>query len=56
MSASNLKFLSFSGNSRILHLSWMAFFISFVIWFNHAPLLVSIKETLGLTDQQIKRY
>lgn len=54
MSASNLKFLSFSGNSRILHLSWMAFFISFVVWFNHAPLLVSIKETLGLTDQQVK--
>ncbi|HSG92268.1 MAG TPA: MFS transporter, partial [Methylotenera sp.] len=54
MSASKLKFLSFSGNSRILHLTWIAFFISFVVWFNHAPLLVSIRDALGLTDQQIK--
>jgi len=54
MSAQKIKLLSFSGNTRILHLSWMAFFISFVIWFNHAPLLIAIQETLGLTDQQIK--
>lgn len=54
MSASKLKLLSFSGNSRILHLTWIAFFISFVVWFNHAPLLVSIRDALGLTDQQIK--
>ncbi len=54
MSAQKVKLLSFSGNTRILHLSWMAFFISFVVWFNHAPLLVSIQQTLGLTDQQIK--
>jgi NNP family nitrate/nitrite transporter-like MFS transporter len=54
MSSPKLKLLSFSGNTRILHLTWMAFFISFVVWFNHAPLLLSIKETLGLTSQQIK--
>ena len=54
MSAHKLNLLSFSGNTKILHLSWMAFFISFVVWFNHAPLLISIKETLGLTDQEIK--
>jgi NNP family nitrate/nitrite transporter-like MFS transporter len=54
MSAQKLKLLSFSGNTRILHLSWMAFFISFVVWFNHAPLLISIRDSLGLTDQQIK--
>jgi len=54
MSAQKLKLFSFSGNTKILHLSWMAFFISFVVWFNHAPLLLSIKETMGLTDQQIK--
>lgn len=54
MSAPKLKLLSFSGNTRILHLSWMAFFISFVVWFNHAPLLMSIRDSLGLTDQQIK--
>lgn len=54
MSAQKLKLLSFSGNARILHLSWMAFFISFLVWFNHAPLLISIQESLGLTNQQIK--
>jgi NNP family nitrate/nitrite transporter-like MFS transporter len=54
MSARKLKLLSFSGNARILHLSWMAFFISFLVWFNHAPLLISIQESLGLTNQQIK--
>ncbi len=54
MSAQKLKLLSFSGNTRILHLSWMAFFISFFVWFNHAPLLISIRDSLGLTDQQVK--
>lgn len=54
MSASKLKLLSFSGNSRILHLTWMAFFLCFVVWFNHAPLLIAIRDSLGLTDQQIK--
>jgi len=50
----NFKLLSFSGNTRILHLSWIAFFITFVIWFNHAPLLAAMRESMGLTDQQIK--
>ena len=54
MSTQKLKLLSFSGNTKILHLSWMAFFISFLVWFNHAPLLISIRDSLGLTDQQIK--
>jgi NNP family nitrate/nitrite transporter-like MFS transporter len=39
---------------RTLHLSWFAFFLTFVVWFNHAPLLVFIRETLELTDQQVK--
>jgi len=39
---------------RILHLSWFAFFITFVVWFNHAPLLVMMRETMGLSDDQIK--
>ncbi len=37
-----------------LHLSWVAFFLTFVIWFNHAPLLASIQQTLHLSDAQIK--
>ncbi|MCG9698163.1 NarK family nitrate/nitrite MFS transporter [Shewanella sp. Isolate11] len=45
---------SFSGNMKILHLSWMAFFITFVVWFNFAPLLQSVKQSLGLTTAEIK--
>ena len=54
MSKDSLNLFSFSGKVKILHLSWMAFFISFFVWFNHAPLLIAIKDTMGLTDQQIK--
>ncbi len=54
MSDSKLNLFSVTGKSKILHLTWLAFFISFFVWFNHAPLLIAIKGTLGLTDQQIK--
>lgn len=50
---SRINLLSFSGKTKILHLSWFAFFISFFVWFNHAPLLASMRETFGLTDQQV---
>ena len=39
---------------RILHYTWMAFFISFLVWFNMAPLMGSIRDTLGLTSQEVK--
>ena len=45
---------SFSGKMKVLHLSWMAFFITFMVWFNFAPLLNVVKETLGLSSEQIK--
>ncbi len=54
MSAIKLNLLSFKDNIRILHLSWFAFFLSFYVWFNHAPLMASIREALELSDQQIK--
>ena len=54
MQTSRLKLFSFTGKTRILHLSWFAFFLSFLVWFNHAPLIASMRETFGLTDQQIK--
>ncbi len=54
MSNSKLNLFSFSGKTKILHLTWIAFFISFFVWFNHAPLLIAIKETMGLTSEQIK--
>jgi len=39
---------------KILHYSWVAFFISFLVWFNHAPLLGMIANELGLDSAQIK--
>ena len=54
MESSKFSIFSFKGKMKILHLSWMAFFITFVVWFNFAPLLQMVKETLGLTTQEIK--
>jgi NNP family nitrate/nitrite transporter-like MFS transporter len=54
MSIPKLNLLSLQGNMRILHLTWFAFFLSFYVWFNHAPLMASIREALDLTDQQVK--
>jgi len=51
---SKLNLFSFTGKTKILHLTWLAFFISFFVWFNHAPLLIVIKESMGLTSAQIK--
>lgn len=39
---------------KTLHVTWFAFFLTFVVWFNHAPLLVFMKEAFDLTTQQVK--
>lgn len=56
MSTANSSFnlFSFTGKIRILHLTWFAFFLTFAVWFNHAPLLASIREVFNLTPQQVK--
>jgi MFS transporter, NNP family, nitrate/nitrite transporter len=41
-------------NIRTLHLTWVAFFVSFMVWFAHAPLMPFIREALQLSDQQTK--
>ncbi|MFY9831414.1 MAG: MFS transporter [Methylocystis sp.] len=38
---------------KILHLTWLAFFVSFFVWFNHAPLMAAIRASLHLTDAQV---
>ncbi len=53
-SPAGIKLFSFTGKMKVLHLSWMAFFITFMVWFNHAPLLAVIANSLGLTDSEIK--
>ena len=52
MTAVPFKLFSFSGKMKILHLSWIAFFVSFVVWFNLAPMLKAIQETFGLSKAQ----
>lgn len=54
MSTEKLNIFSFSGKNRTLHLGWMAFFLTFFMWFNHAPFLSAIGETLNLTKDQVK--
>ncbi|MBT3205378.1 MAG: MFS transporter [Gammaproteobacteria bacterium] len=54
MSDSRLNLFSFTGKTRVLHLTWMAFFMSFMVWFNHAPLMSILRETFGLSDQEVK--
>jgi len=48
------NFLSFKSRAKILHMTWFAFFVTFLVWFSHAPLLLAIQESMGLSDQQIK--
>jgi len=39
---------------KTLHITWFAFFLTFVVWFSHAPLMVFIKEAFNLTTPQVK--
>ncbi|WP_031294470.1 MFS transporter [Leptolyngbya sp. Heron Island J] len=45
---------SFRGRYKILHMTWFAFFLSFVVWFNLAPLATAIREDFGLEVGQIR--
>ncbi len=54
MADNKFSLLSFSGKMKVLHLTWMAFFITFVVWFNLAPMLQAIAQSLGLTKSEIK--
>ncbi len=46
-------FFSLEPRIRILHYSWVAFFVTFVLWFNHAPLMASIRETFNLSKPEV---
>jgi MFS transporter, NNP family, nitrate/nitrite transporter len=49
----SLRLFSREPKIKVLHLSWIAFFVTFLVWFNHAPLMASIRDTFGLTKQQV---
>jgi len=54
MNSSKFNLFSLSENMKVLHYSWVAFFITFLVWFNHAPLLGLIAQSLNLSSEQIK--
>jgi MFS transporter, NNP family, nitrate/nitrite transporter len=45
---------SFTGRHRILHLTWFAFFLTFVTWFNFAPFATAVKAEMGLSEAQMR--
>lgn len=59
MSSSRPAFPLFSMSEpriRLLHFTWLAFFITFLIWFGHVSLMPFIKAELHLTDAQVKAF
>ncbi len=54
MTNERFNLLSFTGKMKILHMSWLVFFVTFVVWFNHAPLLQAIGHSLSLSSQELK--
>ena len=55
MSTSGIRLLNF-GDPKIktLHITWFAFFLTFVVWFSHAPMMAYIKDVFGLSSAEIK--
>lgn len=52
--ATRIRFFDFStAPMRAFHLSWVAFFLSFVAWFGIAPLMAVVRDDLKLTKAQI---
>ncbi len=49
-----LSIFSLSYRNKILHMTWIAFFLSFLVWFSFAPFAIAIQNDLGLTKEQIK--
>ena len=49
------QFVDFNkSNIRLLHLTWFAFFLTFMVWFAHAPLKPLIMEAFDLSLAQWK--
>lgn len=52
--ATRIRMLDFSSAPmRAFHLSWFAFFLSFVAWFGIAPLMAVVRDDLKLTKAQV---
>ncbi len=54
LKASKINLFSFSTpNMKAFHMTWMAFFLCFFGWFGIAPLMVVVRDELGLTKGEI---
>jgi NNP family nitrate/nitrite transporter-like MFS transporter len=53
MAVEKFNLLSFAGKMKILHMSWFVFFVTFVVWFNAAPLMQAIAVSLGVSAQEL---
>jgi len=52
--ASEIKLCNFERpHMRAFHMSWICFFLAFLIWFAIAPLLPEVQETLKISKQEI---
>lgn len=55
MTGSKLNLLDFSSSSiKTLHLTWFAFFLTFVMWFSHAPMKPFIMAAFDMSNAQWK--
>src|SRR3990167_6320661 len=55
MSSTGINMLDLKNPSiKTLHFAWMAFFITFVMWFGLGPLAAFIKAEFALTEPQWK--
>ncbi|WP_028468644.1 NarK family nitrate/nitrite MFS transporter [Neptunomonas japonica] len=55
MSNDKIQLLNFSDPKiKTLHITWFAFFLTFMVWFSHAPLMAIIKEAFDLTTPEVK--
>jgi NNP family nitrate/nitrite transporter-like MFS transporter len=42
-----------SPQMRAFHMTWFAFFLCFFAWFGMAPLMILVREEMGLTKEQV---
>ena len=48
-----IRFFSREPKVKVLHWSWLAFFVTFIVWFNHAPLMAAIRDTFQLSKAEV---
>ena len=53
MESEKFKFFDFSQEKvRVLHYTWIAFFLTFFVWFNMAPLKTAMVDAFTFLDMK----